>query len=126
MGKCNCRNFKTAASCPIHTSRSASYKFLKGQYKAFGVDWLADEVIRLKRKIRKLEKPKSVPRGKVSGDKIDKALSNPKFRSISHSDAFIISLIMGVSPKRRAEAYKRLKNKMGDVGHYIAKEQSWI
>lgn len=130
MSKCLCKDFNTGKRCPIHPKISPAYKMLRQQFLERGVEWLADEVMRLRKELRKHEKPKSIGKGMIPTEVIDDALSyqssKREFRSISHSDAFAVSLIMGVPSKLREKAYKRLKNKIGNTGQRIAKQQGWI
>jgi hypothetical protein len=42
-------------------------------------------------------------------------------RLVSHADAFAVSLIAGVAPERRGEAYQRLRSKLGPEGRTIAR-----
>lgn len=76
MKKCSCNSFRTAKSCAIHKNKPASHKFLKKTYIGMGVNWLAEEVIKLNRKLRKYEKNHDVEKGNVGSNVIDNSLSN--------------------------------------------------
>jgi hypothetical protein len=55
-------------------NKSPAYKALKNTYMNMGVEWLAEEVLRLKRQLRKREPCQILPKGKVSSKVIDDAL----------------------------------------------------
>ncbi len=64
-----------SSHCPMHKNDPPATKLVRTAFYNMGQVWLTDEVIRLRRLLRKYEKPKTVPKGKVSIEEIDAALS---------------------------------------------------
>jgi len=67
---------ESSNNCPLHKNDPPATKLIRTSFYNMGQVWLTDEVIRLRRELRKYEKPEKQPKGKVKSEEINAALSH--------------------------------------------------